>query len=516
MITKKQQQVLDFIIDYQKRKGYAPSLDEIRKKFKLASVSTVHFHISKLCDAGYLNKEESKPRAIDVIRRDEIIKISIVGTIAAGQPIEAIETPDSTIAISKKEISSGQKHYALRVQGDSMIDDGIFDGDVVVIRKQETADDGQTVVAIIDDNEATLKKIYREKSYIKLQPANQAMLPFYRKEVEVRGIVVKIIRNLEDGAKDKTLAYKKKIFLDHIRSKNPNSQNKYKRVALSSIRYAGGKSLAVGHVVELLPDDVKRVVSPFFGGGSIEIAMSKELDLEVIGYDIFDILCNYWNFQIEKPKLLYKKLKELKPNKTTFEKIRLILNDVWKEKIKLDPLTLAVYYVYNFNLSYGPGFMGWSSKIYLNDKRYKRIIENIRNFDPKNLKVKCADFQEVIKNYPDDFLYCDPPYYIGKDSKMFKGVYPMRNIPVHHNGFPHEILRDLLKNHRGGFILSYNNCPTIREYYSDLHKSSISLKLAISTFLEPNNPLTVANIRGEVIINNSTLDLFLRAFSISK
>ena len=470
MITKKQQQILDFITGYQKRKGYAPSLDEIRKKLKLASVSTVHFHISKLRDAGYLDKEKNKPRAIDVIKRDEMIKIPIVGIITAGQPIEAIEIPDSTVAISKKEISSRQKYYALRVQGDSMIDDGIFDDDIVVIRKQETADDGQTVVAIIDNNEATLKKIYRERSRIKLQPANQTMLPIYRKEVELRGVVVKIIRNLENGAKDNTLAYKKKIFLDRIISSNPNSRNKYKRVALSPIRYAGGKSLAVGHVVELLPDNVKRVVSPFFGGGSIEIAMSKELGLEVIGYDIFDILCNYWKFQIEKLELLYNKLKELKPNKKTFEKIRLILNDVWKKKVKLDPLTLAVYYVYNFNLSYGPGFMGWSSNIYLNDKRYKRMIENIRDFNPKNLKVECADFQEVIKNHPNDFLYCDPPYYLGKDSKMFKGIYPMRNIPVHHNGFPHEVLRDLLKSHKGGFILSYNNCPTIKEYYKQFQQ----------------------------------------------
>lgn len=470
MITKKQQQVLDFITGYQKRKGYAPSLEEICKKFKIASVSTAHFHVSKLRDLGYLEKEENKPRAIDAIRRDEIVKIPIIGTIAAGQPIEAIEIPGATISLSKKEISPREKHYALRVQGDSMVNEGIFDRDVVIIRKQETADDGQTVVAIIDDNEATLKKIYREKNRIKLQPANQAMLPIYRKDVEVRGVVVKIIRNLENGTKDNTPVYKKKVFLDRIRSKNPNSQNKYKRVSLSTIRYAGGKTLAVGHVVELLPENTKKVVSPFFGGGSIEIAISKELGLEVIGYDIFDILCNYWKFQIEKPNLLYEKLKELKPNKTTFEKIRLILNDVWKKKVKLDPLTLAVYYVYNFNLSYGPGFMGWSSDIYLDEKRYERMLENIRNFDPKNLKVGCADFQNVIKKHSNDFLYCDPPYYIGKDSKMFRGIYPMRNIPVHHNGFPHEALRDLLKNHKGGFILSYNNCPTIREYYKEFQQ----------------------------------------------
>lgn len=151
------------------------------------------------------------------------------------------------------------------------------------------------------------------------------------------------------------LKEKKEAFLKTIISKNyPKSMNKYKRVPCSPIRYAGGKTLAVGHVLELLPNNVRRVISPFFGGGSIEIAMSKYLDLEVRGYEIFDILCNYWKYQIENPKLLYDKLKELKPTKEEFERIRLILNDVWKKKVVLDPLTLAVYFVYNFNLSYGP------------------------------------------------------------------------------------------------------------------------------------------------------------------
>jgi DNA adenine methylase len=278
---------------------------------------------------------------------------------------------------------------------------------------------------------------------------------------------VKTIKNKFQNKKSVNidLVKKKKIFLSQIKSKNPKSKNVYKRVALSPIRYAGGKSLAVGHVVELLPDNVKRVVSPFFGGGSIEIALSKELGLEVIGFDIFNILCNYWKFQIEKPEILYKKLKKLKPNKKTFERIRLILNDVWRNNLKLDPLTLAIYYVYNFNLSYGPGFMGWTSDIYLNEIKYKRMIEKIRNFDPKNLKVSCADFEEVIRKYPHDFLYCDPPYFLGGDSKMFKGIYPMRNIPVHHKDFKHEALRDLLYKHKGGFILSYNNCSTIRNWY---------------------------------------------------
>jgi len=197
MITKKQKQVLDFVKTYQAKHDYAPSLDEIKRKFRLASVSTAHYHIKKLQEAGQLKKEFNQPRAVSIASKKQTIEIPIVGAIAAGQPIEAIEVPDETITITKDEISKDGKHYALRVQGNSMIQEGIFDGDIVVIRKQEVADNGQMVVAIIDDNEATLKKLYREKDRFRLQPANPTLFPIYRDEVEVRGVVVKIIRNLE-------------------------------------------------------------------------------------------------------------------------------------------------------------------------------------------------------------------------------------------------------------------------------------------------------------------------------
>lgn len=197
MVTKKQALVLDFIKEYSTKYNYAPSLEEIRCRFKLASVSTAHYYLKKLEEAGQLKKEFNQPRAISTIDKKQTIEISIVGAIAAGKPIEAIEVPDETITITKDEIGKSGKHYALRVQGNSMIEEGIFDGDIVVIRKQETAENGQTVVAIIDENEATLKKLYKEKGKFRLQPANPTLFPIYREEVEVRGIVVKIIRNLE-------------------------------------------------------------------------------------------------------------------------------------------------------------------------------------------------------------------------------------------------------------------------------------------------------------------------------
>ncbi|MEK7501054.1 MAG: transcriptional repressor LexA, partial [Patescibacteria group bacterium] len=192
MMTKKQKHVLDFVKEYQVKHDYAPSLEEIKRKFQFASVSTAHYYIKKLQEAGQLKKEFNRPRAVSVIDKKQTIEIPIVGAIAAGQPIEAIEVPDETITITKDEISKQGKHYALRVQGSSMIEEGVFDGDVVVIREQEVADNGQTVVAIIDDNEATLKKLYRERGRFRLQPANPALFPIYRDAVEIRGVVVKI------------------------------------------------------------------------------------------------------------------------------------------------------------------------------------------------------------------------------------------------------------------------------------------------------------------------------------
>ena len=204
MLTPKQKQIFEYLKKYIKTKGYSPSLEEMGKHFRLFK-STIHQHVEALKEKGYLNKLNNQARAIEIIEYKKpsgLIEIPLVGTIAAGQPIEAIELPGETVSIAKNEINKLGNYYALRVSGNSMIDDGIFNGDVVIIRRQQTADNGQTVVAIIDNNEATLKRIYKEKNSIKLQPANQEMLPIYRKEVEIRGIVIKIIRNLENNIQE--------------------------------------------------------------------------------------------------------------------------------------------------------------------------------------------------------------------------------------------------------------------------------------------------------------------------
>ncbi|MEI6511229.1 MAG: transcriptional repressor LexA [Candidatus Uhrbacteria bacterium] len=195
-LTKRQKQIFDFTKTYISENGISPTIEEIRKKLKLKAISTIHEHLEALKEKGYLSKTDNSARSILPQKETQtVFEIPIIGRIAAGQPIQTIEDWQGTISVASSSINDPKSHYALRVVGDSMIDEGIFDGDVVIIKQQTVAKNGQTVVAIIDDDQATLKKLYRENDRFRLQPRNQNLLPFYRKEVEVRGIVVQVISN---------------------------------------------------------------------------------------------------------------------------------------------------------------------------------------------------------------------------------------------------------------------------------------------------------------------------------
>jgi len=254
------------------------------------------------------------------------------------------------------------------------------------------------------------------------------------------------------------------------------------------IRYAGGKSRAYDFISSYIPfwPRPKTIISPFFGGGSLEVRWAHEMGIQVIGYDIFWVLVNYWKHQLDNPKALYDILKGLEPSKEQYDEIKDILlhwDKVqelfknWKtdhydrESKELDNELGAAYYWFNHNLSYGPMFLGWFSSIYLKkDSLYKNSIERVRDFKVSNLEVNCGSFDETIVAHTNDFLYCDPPYYMEKkdgddDNKMFKAIYPNSNWAVHHNHFDHEKLRDLLHSHNGPFILSYNDCEWVRENY---------------------------------------------------
>lgn len=268
---------------------------------------------------------------------------------------------------------------------------------------------------------------------------------------------------------------KKDAFLKSLKS--PTGKQAYKRyINGTPLRYAGGKTLAVGLIVELLPNNLERIISPFFGGGSFEIACAKELDLEVKGFDIFDMLVNYWQQQFSKPEKMYKYLQSYKPTKEGFLEVKNIMKEQWDKKTgqiiknrSVKNLTeLASLFFFNHNTSYGPHFLGWPSSVYLQEERYKKMMEKSRTLKLSNISVECEDFESVFKKYPNDFFYLDPPYFLDGDSKTFVGLYPHRNFPIHHKGFRHDKLRDLLLKHKGGFILSYNDCSTIREWYEGI------------------------------------------------
>lgn len=258
---------------------------------------------------------------------------------------------------------------------------------------------------------------------------------------------------------------KQERFLDSLRSRG---RHRYRRYRGLPLRYAGGKSLAVGHVVAHLPAGVRKLVSPFFGGGSVEIACARELGVEVAGYDVFDILANYWEVQLRAPAELAARIGAWTPDKTTYQSVKQRLKAHWDGvDIIEDKIDRAAHYWFNHNLSYGPGFLGWMSSIYEDRRRFERLLDKVRAFHCPTLQVQPGDFTVTIPRHRRDFLYCDPPYYLDGDSKMFRGIYPQRNFPVHHNNFEHAALRDLLRRHRAGFILSYNDCATIREWYAE-------------------------------------------------
>ncbi len=272
--------------------------------------------------------------------------------------------------------------------------------------------------------------------------------------------------------------------------KKIKSDTAYKRITISPLRYAGGKSKAIGLILENLPKlKEKKIVSIFFGGGSFELCVSQKLDINVIGYDIFGMLTNFWSVLINDKDKFITELKKFNITKDEFTKNRHILLSYWdkikpkdlvyktmkeytltdteKSMLDNDKILQAVYYYYNMTLSYGPMFLGWPSSNEIKVDKFKRRIANLEKLNLKNLSVNNLDFKQSIKKHPNDFLFLDPPYYLGNDSKMFKGMYPNCNFAIHHNNFEHDELCKLLKEHKGGFLLTYNDCETIRNMYKD-------------------------------------------------
>ena len=195
-LTKRQKEIYDYIRSYIEREGYAPSLEEIGAEFGLSSVATVHKHVHNLTEKGMLKKAWNRSRSIELVEADASgsVEVPLLGTVAAGYPIEAVETPDH-IAVPP-EMVGAKACFALRVQGDSMIDDHIMDGDVVLLESRKEPRNGETVVALIRNEDATLKRFRLDGPTVTLTPANPRLDPmqFPAEEVTVQGVVVGLLR----------------------------------------------------------------------------------------------------------------------------------------------------------------------------------------------------------------------------------------------------------------------------------------------------------------------------------
>jgi len=196
-LTKRQREILDHLQEFIQQHGYAPSLEEIGRRFNLSSLATVHKHLTNLQEKGFIRRSWNRSRSVELMPARvgmRAIELPMLGYVAAGYPIEAVASAE-TIAVPE-DLVGKRESYVLRVKGDSMIDEQIKDGDFVVVEDRKTADNGEMVIALVGGTDVTLKKLYREHGRIRLQPANPAMQPIYLEpsQVQVQGVVVGVMR----------------------------------------------------------------------------------------------------------------------------------------------------------------------------------------------------------------------------------------------------------------------------------------------------------------------------------
>lgn len=198
-LTKRQSEILRYLQEHIRDQGYAPSFEEIAEHFNFQSLATVHEHLTNLERKGYIHRTHNESRAIEVLPpkgQSGATEIPLLGRVAAGSPIESLTT-NETIAVPDQLLPRRGPNYALKVQGESMIDEHIMDGDFVVVHGKQAADNGEMVIAMVNGNEATVKRYYREQGgWIRLQPANPSMQPMrlQERDVLIQGVVVGVIR----------------------------------------------------------------------------------------------------------------------------------------------------------------------------------------------------------------------------------------------------------------------------------------------------------------------------------
>ncbi len=200
-LTKKQAEVLDFIKKYSATHGYPPAVREIGASLGLSSPATVQAHLNKLKEAGVIKNSSNKFRTIEILveneyleKDEDVIKVPLLGKVTAGNPIEAIERPNEFFDLPSTLVPHSETIFTLEVSGESMINKGIFDGDYVIVQRQNTARNGDIVVAMTENNEVTLKTFYKEEDHIRLQPENDTMQPFIFKNITILGKAIGLFR----------------------------------------------------------------------------------------------------------------------------------------------------------------------------------------------------------------------------------------------------------------------------------------------------------------------------------
>lgn len=197
-LYKRQRQILDFIRQYIQKNGFSPTLTEIAQALGVSSLATVHEHLATMVKKGIIKRYQGSVRGIEIVKTESSsvneVELPVLGLIAAGQPLEPYTDPNASFPVPPGMLSGKKRAYVLQVKGNSMIEDGILDGDFVVIEQKENANNGEIVVAILENGFATLKRFFKEATRIRLEPANAQMAPIFAKDVQIQGKVVGVIR----------------------------------------------------------------------------------------------------------------------------------------------------------------------------------------------------------------------------------------------------------------------------------------------------------------------------------
>lgn len=431
-ITKRQKEVFDFLKVFIDDKGYSPTLEEIKKRLRLSAVSTVHQHINALIDKGYIKRFDNLARAIEINgvagENQNFIEIPLLGMIAAGEPIEAIEIPE-TVSVPK-ELTLGQgRHYGLKVRGDSMQNAGIFDSDTVIVREQPVVDNGEIGVAIVNGNEATLKRIYKEKNGVRLQPANKNYKPILTKNVLIQGRVTGVLRSRFDP-----LPKPAQLPLFMYPQKNEQLLQIHNR------RFLGNKTKLLGFIGDIVADKCRGYYTfcDIFAGTGVVGQYFNRPDTKIISNDILDssftsLQC--WlgtkNYNKDKISNTIEYLNSIEPKKENYvsenfgnsyftkenaQKIGAIRDEIEKlnnkgEISKEEKNVLLTSLVYAIDkVANTVGHYEAYRKTLDTVQGLRLLVPDVDVKNNANNEIYQKDANQLVREIKCDVLYIDPPY----------------------------------------------------------------------------------------------------------